>query len=69
MISSYVHDATAQQLTSTATTSELVVPAWTPSFPPHFPTKTIPSIRNSEYIDFNSLLFQNIDGHDEHFKI
>ena len=69
MISSSIRDATAQQQTSTAVSSELVVPGPTPSFPPHLPTKTISSIRNGEYIDFNYLLSENIDGHDEHLKI
>ena len=68
-ISSSIRDATAQQQTSTAVSSELVVPGPTPSFPPHLPTKTISSIRNGEYIDFNYLLSENIDGHDEHLKI
>ena len=65
LISSSIRDATVQQSTSTAVSPELV----SPSFPPHLPTKTLSSIRNGEYIDFNSLLPDNIDGHDEHLKI
>ena len=50
--------------------SDLVAPGSMPSFPSHLPTKTISSrILNGEYIDLNSLLSENIGGHDEQLKI
>ena len=35
----------------------------------HLPAKVIGSIKNCEYIDFNCLLPENVDGHDDHLRI
>ena len=41
---------------------EPAVPVTSTSFPPHLPAKIVSSIRNGEYVDFNNLLPENVDG-------
>ena len=35
----------------------------------HLPEKTIKSISNGEYIEFNSLFLGNVDGHDDNLRV
>ena len=70
LISSSIRDAILPQMSSVHTPPEPTVsPGSSSSLPQHLPPKIITSIRNGEYIDFNSLLSENVDGHDEHLKI
>ena len=69
-ISSSIRDAILPQLPSVHTPPEPTVShGSSSSLPQHLPPKIITSIRNGEYIDFNSLLSENVDGHDEHLEI
>lgn len=69
LISSSVRDALVlQPSTSRAPTPSDPEPLME-LFPPHLPHKTLTSIRNGEYIDFNNLLPDNIDGHDEQLRV
>ncbi len=69
LIASSLRDVTVPQLTPVTVPPEPEVPSTSTLFPTHLPAKMISSIRNGEYIDFNSLLPENVDGHDEHLKI
>jgi hypothetical protein len=70
LISSSFRDATLPQIATVPTPpADQANPGTSSAFPPHLPAKTISSIRNGEYIDFNTLLSENVDGHDEHLKI
>ena len=69
LISSSLRDVTLPQASTITALPEPDLPATPPLFPPHLPDKSIASIRNGEYIDFNTLLFENVDGHDEQLRI
>jgi hypothetical protein len=69
LISSSLRDVTLPQASTITALPEPDLPATPPLFPPHLPNKSIASIRNGEYIDFNTLLFENVDGHDEQLRI
>ncbi len=69
LIASSLRDVTVPQLTPVTVPPEPEVSSTSTLFPTHLPAKMISSIRNGEYIDFNSLLPENVDGHDEHLKI
>ena len=70
LICSSIRDAIWPQPFSVPTSPEPTVsPGNSSSLPQHLPPKIIASICNGDYIDFNSLLSENVDGHDEHLKI
>ncbi|CAB3988265.1 Hypothetical predicted protein [Paramuricea clavata] len=69
LISSSICNVTLPQVSTITALPEPDLPATPPLFPPHLPDKSIASIRNGEYIDFNTLLFENVDGHDEQLRI